>query len=197
MKLNKKAQLCFVEPESNRNLFWLWFVDDLSEAHGDDWNDGYWEHNASQPLNEEAFTVPVDLNVEGSYHWFEYPPDTASVDTINAGAHAWLYSVINGRDVAFRAGMTLKEINDLVIEIGGKIYWPSEQTPIVPKMSKTEFMRKVVQLYQGFINVTYEVLLYMDEGQVIPHNLVYQLKQLNLEASQFWHQNYNRRWNLT
>jgi hypothetical protein len=200
MKLNKKAQLCFVEPNSNRNLFWLWFVDDLSEAHGDDWNDAYWEHNASEPLNEDAFAVPIDLKVEGSYNWFEYPPDTASVDTINAGGHSWLYGVVNKKDVAFKSGMTLEEITQMVTDMGGVVFLPSKKTPIKLPLTKKEFTKKVVEYFRRLTNISYDLTsLHKHSPTAIADiiNTMEELEKIQVEADEYWSKNYNSRWELT
>lgn len=126
MTLNFNAQLCFVSPDAHYDHFWLWFVDDLKKAHGDDWNDEYWPHNASPPLNEDAFAIPFDLNIDCN-SWWDYPSQDCSVDAINAGVYAWLAACIRDKTIAIKAGMTLQEIVDLVNEIGGTAYFPLEK----------------------------------------------------------------------
>lgn len=108
-----KYRLCYVD----NNI--LYFTDNFENQWGDDWNDAPYEHNAGEPYEwDDSYTEKE--NREHGYGHLRYiayksdkyirePNDRYdnspySVEDINKGAIAWLYS---SRAGALPAGSTM------------------------------------------------------------------------------------------
>ena len=119
-KKNKEFRLCYVD----NNI--MYFTDNFEFQYGDDWNDAPYEHNAGAPY-EWNDKESDEWNHEhhrghfryiGYYSQYEYlkePCDCGgygyygsgySVEEINKGAVAWLYSETAG---GLMAGSTMDE----------------------------------------------------------------------------------------
>jgi hypothetical protein len=110
-KKDKEFRLCYVDD----NI--MFFTDNFDKAWGDDWNDKPYEHNAGEP-----YEVTSDKPVRDGYghirkvafepYWnIRRPCDgyinsPYSVEDINKGAIAWLYSEDAG---GLMAGATMDE----------------------------------------------------------------------------------------
>jgi hypothetical protein len=80
-----------------------------------DWNDDgtpKWEVT-KVAFDAPAFATPEDFSLNSSF----------SVEQINAGAVAWLFS----RSIAIHAGCTLRNFKRLITEGGGTVYLPSKR----------------------------------------------------------------------
>ena len=110
-KKDEKLRLCYVD----ENI--MYFTDNFEHQWGDDWNDRPYEHNAEPP-----YELKDDEPVRGGYghirkiafenRWYIRRPcdghlnSPYSVEDINKGAIAWLYSEEAG---GLMAGATMDE----------------------------------------------------------------------------------------
>jgi hypothetical protein len=120
---NKEFRLCYVD----ENL--MYFTDNFQHQWGDDWNDRPYEHNAEPPYGLEDDEPLRDgyghirLIAFESFWYIRHPCDghlnsPYSVDDINKGAIAWLYSEQVG---GLMAGSTMDEAIEWCRK--GKIKW--------------------------------------------------------------------------
>ena len=128
-KDTSRPVLCYVDKP------WAYFTTQpLSDQWGDDWDDAPYEHNAGSPYEFQKPCIdksikPWEIIKVAFYADLETPCDNCtnsdwSVEQINAGAVAWLFSPswASGKKIAIQAGTTLDEFARLVKSIGGKIY---------------------------------------------------------------------------
>jgi len=130
--MKKEFKLCFVEKP------WAWFTTaDLKDQWGDDWNDSPYECNAGWPyewydgrqsekyeLMKLAFDDNGDLRDPSDGHC----NSPYSVEDINNGATAWLFSQSWAKEsVCIPAGISVDEFIEKMEKIGGKIYFPMER----------------------------------------------------------------------
>jgi hypothetical protein len=122
-KKDKEFRLCYVD----ENI--MYFSDNFEKQWGDDWNDKPYEHNAELPYGLEDDKPVRDgfghirLMAFESHWWIRRPCDghvnsPYSVEDINKGAIAWLYSDEAG---GLMAGSTMDEAVEWCRR--GKIKW--------------------------------------------------------------------------
>ena len=114
-KKDKEFRLCYVD----ENI--MYFTDSFEKAWGDDWDDAPYEHNAGEPYewndnesdewNIEHYHGHIRKIAFESYWGIRRPCDghlnsPYSVEDINKGAIAWLYSDEVG---GLMAGATMEE----------------------------------------------------------------------------------------
>lgn len=145
---NNDFKLCYVSSGSA-----YFTTKELDKQWGDDWDDAPYEHNAGSPYtpcwhNEEGsekYPCDCDLckrdwNKDGSPKWeiveIKFEADLSepcdghfnspySVDSINAGAVAWLSSSQWTKDKVFiQAGCLIDDFIDKIESIGGEVYIP-------------------------------------------------------------------------
>ena len=140
----KNFKLCYIGTDNTA----YFTTQDLDKQTGDDWDDAPYEHNAGVPYEPTMFHYvdgrkekdPRDWNEDGTPKWeiymlkfdpynMETPAYRAansaySVDSINAGAVAWLFGHDNktNKYVAIHAGASIEEFKQKVRQCGGKIY---------------------------------------------------------------------------
>lgn len=119
-----ELKLCYVDEP------WAYFTTQpLSRQWGDDWNDGYYEHNAGPPYeyHEGAGEAPWHI-VKVAYYAEQlrtpnHVDERLSVETINNGGIAWLgCPEWAGHGVNIFAGTTLTEFMGLIRKAGGAVY---------------------------------------------------------------------------
>jgi hypothetical protein len=114
-KKDKEFRLCYVDDNV------MYFTDNFKGIYGDDWDDTPYEHNAEPPY-EWNDNESDEWNVEHhhghirkiafEHHWYIRRPcdghlnSPYSVEDINKGAIAWLYSDEAG---GLMAGSTMDE----------------------------------------------------------------------------------------
>lgn len=127
-------KLCYVE-----GAFAYFTTQDLDVQWGDDWDDAPYEHNAGRPYEfrphdagsgkvpwhitkvawDGPFLTPADIHGPNSPY---------SVESINAGAVAWLASEAwIDKKTAIRAGVSIAEFCELIQGGGGMVYLPIER----------------------------------------------------------------------
>jgi hypothetical protein len=119
--------LCFVRGD------WAYFTTQpLEDQWRDDWNDAPYEHNAGCPYEwtegrgpryeivKVAFEGPLAAPCEGTNN------SSYSVESINAGAVAWLRTLQTAPLIVIPAGTGLLEFKRRVWRAGGDVY---ELTP--------------------------------------------------------------------
>ncbi|MBO5630967.1 MAG: hypothetical protein J5965_18010 [Aeriscardovia sp.] len=123
-KKNKEFRLCYVD----ENI--MHFTDNFEHQWGDDWNDKPYEHNAGEPYGLKPNEPVRDgyghirLIAFISSDWYIRRPcdghlnSPYSVEDINHGAVAWLYSDDAG---GLMAGSTMDEAIEWCRK--GKIKW--------------------------------------------------------------------------
>ncbi len=115
--------LCFVRRP------WAYFTTlPLDKQWGDDWNDAPYEHNAGAPylyngngepyeVIQVAFDAPLETPADG------YLNSPCSVEMINAGTVAWLYTdYYTNPPTKIMAGTPLSEFHRLIAAVGGTVY---------------------------------------------------------------------------
>jgi hypothetical protein len=126
-KKDKEFRLCYVDDNV------MYFTDNFKGIYGDDWDDAPYEHNAEPPY-EWNDNESDEWNVEHhhghirkiafEHHWYIRRPcdghlnSPYSVEDINKGAIAWLYSDEAG---GLMAGSTMAEAIEWCRK--GKIKW--------------------------------------------------------------------------
>lgn len=123
-----KYILCYVYDN------WAFFTTQtLEEAHGDDWNDAPYEHNAGPPYQYRKEDALKPWNIykvawEGNFNrpCDNYANSPYSVDQINQGAVPWLVSYWR-KNISIPAGTDLDKFCDLIREGEGKVYLPLEE----------------------------------------------------------------------
>jgi len=122
-KLSENYKLCYVD-----GVFAYFTLKELDKQWGDDWNDTPYEHNAGDPYNDNesqiikiAFEADLDNPTSGHYN------SPYSVESINAGAIAWLRSPSYSKEkVYIKAGETIDSFVKKIKSINGEVYYPSE-----------------------------------------------------------------------
>ena len=76
-------KLCYVENGI------MYFTNDMDTAHGDDWDNAPYEHNASEPY-EEYIALMIAFNGD-CMKKEPFDRGSFSVNEINKGAIPWLY----------------------------------------------------------------------------------------------------------
>ncbi len=115
--------LCYVSPP------WAYFTTQpLEKQWGDDWNDAPYEHNAGLPYRyagvgepyeviQVAFDAPLETPADGHLN------SPYSVEMINAGTVAWLYTAYyTNPPTKIMAGTPLSEFRKLIVAVGGTVY---------------------------------------------------------------------------
>ncbi len=130
MTLPMHARLCYIRDA------WAWFTtcEPFEAQTGDDWNDDWYVHNASEPCAWEASmaVAPYDLVCIAFRCDLSPADEQASVDAINRRAMPWLETVpYSGRGhpswlVRIWAGTPLSEFIATIRAEGGTIYLPME-----------------------------------------------------------------------
>lgn len=122
-KKDKEFRLCYVD----ENI--MYFTDNFKNQVGDDWNDRPYEHNAEPPYEQKDDEPLRDgyghiRKIAFESHWWIRRPcdghinSPYSVEDINKGAIAWLYSDDAG---GLMAGSTMAEAIEWCRK--GKIKW--------------------------------------------------------------------------
>ncbi len=110
--------LCFVDGP------WAYFTPrPLSEQGGDDWDDAPYEHNGDPPYEDDITVVAYRCDLEEPS--FGHCNSPYSVDSINAGAVAWLRSpsyVKGDKAIVIPAGTTLARFTELIRQAGGDVF---------------------------------------------------------------------------
>jgi hypothetical protein len=114
---------------------WAYFTTQkIEDQWGDDWDDAPYEHNAGEPYEDwksvQAGLSPqwAIIKVAFDAHDLKDPSygqvnSRYSVESINAGAIAWLASPIYVKEqVIIPAGTSLCTFKELVKKAGGKVY---------------------------------------------------------------------------
>ncbi len=119
---NSDPILCFV-----KNGIAYFTTQKLQAQTGDDWGDSPYETNAGLPYSVTNKGKNVTIS---AYHYprhFMTPAELAgsyspySVEDINAGAVAWLYSTEDGERVAIYAGTPFSRFKRLMAPTGGVV----------------------------------------------------------------------------
>ena len=132
---NRDYRLCYVD----NNI--MYFTDNFDNQWGDDWNDAPYEHNAGEPYEltddegskQDGYGHIRRIAFMPQWHW-RTPCDgtlnsSLSVNDINAGAAAWIYSKEGG---ALRGGATIDEATKWLNK--STALW-GELTPEVEKLT--------------------------------------------------------------
>ncbi len=112
--------LCFI-----KNGVAYFTTQELKAQTGDDWDDTPYEINAGPPYSAEGNDAHWTISAYRYPRHFMTPAELAgsyspySVEDINAGAVAWLYSAQNGERIAIYAGTTLSEFKRIMAPTGG------------------------------------------------------------------------------
>lgn len=120
--------LCYLEAP------WAWFTTaNLTDVHGDDWDDAPYEHNAGAPYEwceymaetgVERYKV-VAVAFEGGPMYWREPCDghlnsPFSVEQINEGAAPWLASYDGS--IKVNAGTPLSAFKRVIKDNGGRVW---------------------------------------------------------------------------
>lgn len=131
--------LCYVDEP------WAWFTSQpLHEAHGDDWNDRPYEHNAGPPyeyvarIDEPRGREPWEIvrvaftpDMFATPRWNHWNSPYCVFD-INAGARPWLIHPLGAAfgpptqpvQMVLHAGASLPSFIAAVAEVGGDVWLP-------------------------------------------------------------------------
>lgn len=133
----RPAVLCYVEKD--RDGIWAYFTTEpLEEQWGDDWGDAPYEHNAGLPYGtyeENGRTIHVRCIIGDFTVLADLGPNSPfSVQDINAGVVAWLWSRVGDpsrpggadRYAVIPAGVTMAQCRELARSVGGDLYKPSK-----------------------------------------------------------------------
>ena len=118
--------LCFI-----KNGVAYFTTQELKAQTGDDWGDIPYETNAGRPYPVSDKGKPVKISAYLYPRHFKTPAELAgsyspySVEDINAGAVAWLYSTEDGERIAIYAGTPLSEFKRIMTPTGGIV--PAER----------------------------------------------------------------------
>jgi hypothetical protein len=113
------AKLCYVEGN------WAFFTTAPLDAQtGDDWDDAPYQYNAERPYGSEHHEViQVAWKVPNAYRPEDVQGTDWSVDQINAGAVAWIFSASWAEEPwAIPAGTTLDDFIVAIKRHGGQVY---------------------------------------------------------------------------